>query len=237
MSMLKYLIGLMLDGGVILGNKYLYDKKTVCPVCKKEFTYTKVRSSQLKVEERERDFYTKYKDGINPFFYEVIVCPNCGYAALESEFDRITNDKKEKILSLVTAKWVKREFSGERTPQKALEAYLLALYCSQIKEDKPIVFAKTCLRIAWIYRILNDKVNEEKYLKYALDSYIKAYSGSDIYEEEEVLLIYMIAELNRMLGNREEALKWYNKVINHPDRSRYNLIVNLARDGWQSLKE
>jgi len=221
---------------VKLANKYLYDKKKVCPVCKQEFTYTSVRTSQLKVEERGRDFYTKYKDDINPFFYEVIVCPNCGYAALESEFEKITNDKREKILSSVSEKWVKREFSGERTPQKALEAYLLSLYCSQIKEDKPIVFAKTCLRIAWIYRILGDKANEEKYLKHALDSYLKAYSGSDVYEEE-ILLIYMIGELNRMLGNKEEALKWYNKVIHHPERSRYNMIVELARAGWHSLKE
>ncbi|MEQ2129893.1 DUF2225 domain-containing protein [Caldanaerobacter subterraneus KAk] len=219
-----------------MANKYLYDKKTVCPVCKQEFTYTRVRTSQLKVEERGRDFYTKYKDDINPFFYEVIVCPNCGYTALESEFEKITNDKGEKILSLVSEKWVKREFSGERTPQKALEAYLLSLYCSQIKEDKPIVFAKTCLRIAWIYRILGDKANEEKYLKHALDSYVKAYSGSDVYEEE-ILLIYMIGELNRMLGNKEEALKWYNKVIHHPERSRHTMIVELARDGWHSLKE
>jgi len=217
-------------------NKYLYDKTITCPVCKREVTYTKVRTSQLKVEERGRDFYTKYKDGIEPFFYEVIVCPNCGYAALETEFEKVTSDKKDKIWEHVTSKWTKRKFSGERTPQKALEAYLLSLYCSQLKEDKDIIFAKTCLRISWIYKILNDKDNEVRYTKYALESYSKAYSGLESFEEE-ILLIYMIAELNRVLGNKEEALKWFNKVVNHPDKSRNNMIVNFAREGWQSLKE
>lgn len=217
-------------------NTYLYDKKVLCPVCQREFTITKVRTSQLKVEERSRDFYTKYKDNIEPFFYEVIVCNNCGYAALESEFDKISSEKRDKILSMVTTKWTKRKFSGERTPQKALEAYLLSLYCSQIKGDKDIILAKTCIRIAWIYRLLKDKNNENKYLKYALESYSKAYSGVDSFGEE-ILLIYMIGELNRMLGNKEEALKWFNKAVNHPDRARYSMIVNMAREGWQSLKE
>ncbi|QSZ28334.1 DUF2225 domain-containing protein [Aceticella autotrophica] len=215
-------------------NKYLYDKKIICPVCKGEFIMTKVKTSQLKVIERKSDFYTKY-EGIEPFFYDVIVCSNCGYAALESEFDKITDISRNEILSKVTANWVKREFSGERTPQKALEAYLLSLYCSQLKKDKDIVFAKTCLRIAWIYRMLLDKDNENKYLKFSLDFYIKAYNGIDVYDE--IQLTYMIGELNKMLDNKEEAKKWFSKVISHPDRHKNNLIVNLSRDEWQSLKE
>lgn len=48
-------------------NTFLYDSKIVCPVCEREFTYTRVRTSHLRVLERGKDFYTKY-DGIEPFF-------------------------------------------------------------------------------------------------------------------------------------------------------------------------
>lgn len=142
---------------------------------------------------------------------------------------------KKEILSKVTVNWTKRKFSGERTPQKALESYLLSLYCSQLKNDKDIIIAKTCLRIAWIYRILMDKGNENKYLQFSLDSYTKAYEGVEAYDGE-IQLIYMIGELNKILGYKDEAAKWFNKVMNHPDRNRHTLIVNYARDEWQSLK-
>ncbi|MEG6569893.1 DUF2225 domain-containing protein [Thermoanaerobacterium thermosaccharolyticum] len=215
-------------------NTFLYDVKTKCPVCGREFTYTKVRMSHLKVLERRKDLYTKY-DGIEPFFYDPIVCPNCGYAALSDVFNNISDEGKKEILSKITTNWTKRKFSGERTPQKALESYLLSLYCSQLKNDKDIIFAKTCLRIAWIYNILGDYVNENKYLKISLDKYKKAYEGDEAYDGE-IQLIYMIGELNKILGYRDEALKWFNKVINHPDRKNHSLIVNYAKDEWQSLK-
>lgn len=215
-------------------NEYLYDKEQICPVCKRKFIYTKVRNTQLKIIERRKDFYTKY-EGVEPFFYDVVVCQNCGYAALESEFRNVSENMKNSILSKVTTNWVKRKFYGERKPEKALEAYELSLYCSQLKHDKDIVFAKTCLRISWIYQMLNDSTSENRFLKYSLDSYISAYSGLENFDEE-IQLIYMIGELNKRLGNNDESLKWFNKVINHPEKNRYSMIVNLAREEWQSLK-
>lgn len=44
-----------------IGEQIFVREKAVCPVCKREFTYTKVRTSQLKVEERERDFILNIK--------------------------------------------------------------------------------------------------------------------------------------------------------------------------------
>lgn len=222
-----------IDGSETM-NTYLYDVKIKCPVCGREFTHTKVRMSHLKVLEIRKDLYTKY-EGIEPFFYDPIVCPNCGYAALSDIFNNISDEGKKEILSKITTNWTKRKFSGERTPRKALESYLLSLYCSELKNDKDIIFAKTCLRIAWIYNILGDYVNENKYLKISLDKYKKAYEGDEAYDGE-IQLIYMIGELNKILGYRDEALKWFNKVINHPDRNNHSLIVNYARDEWQSLK-
>lgn len=215
-------------------NSFLYDAKTKCPVCGREFTYTKVRMSHLRVVEIRKDLYTKY-EGIEPFFYDPIVCPNCGYAALNESFNNINEESRKEVLSRITTNWTKRKFSGERTPKKALESYLLSLYCSEIKNDKDIIFAKTCLRISWIYDILGDTANKIKFLKISLDKYEKAYEGNDSFEGE-IQLIYLIGELNKILGNRDEALKWFNKVINHPLRSNYSMIVDFARDEWQSLK-
>lgn len=68
----------------------------------------------------------------------------------------------------------KRNFTGVRSAEKALEAFKLALYNAQMIDSKPSDYTKICMRIAWLYRILKDE-REDKFLKYALKFYYEVY--------------------------------------------------------------
>ena len=56
----------------------LYSKSFTCPICEGKFTSKQVRTSAIRTLSREADYYTKYV-GDDPTWYEIIVCPNCGW--------------------------------------------------------------------------------------------------------------------------------------------------------------
>jgi len=75
---------------------YLYDKSVICPVCKHKFTTKKVKTKSIKVVKRESDFKAEYEFD-NPTFYGVNVCPNCGHARFESDFNDVNEAIKKTI--------------------------------------------------------------------------------------------------------------------------------------------
>ena len=47
----------------------------------------------------------------------------------------------------------------------------------------------------------------------------------------------MIAELHRRLGNNEEAIKWFSRLISSPDARRNAKLLECARDQIQLVKD
>lgn len=216
----------------------IYDKEVVCPVCDTSFTVTRVKSRTFKVASRDSDFCTHY-EGTNPLLYEVWVCENCGYASLEDSFDKIGFKDAKKIKAEIEPKWTKRSFSGERTIDMALEAFKLALYNLQVRNAPSSERAKICLRIAWLYRFKGDIEEEKRFLGFALNSYCGAYQNErfPLDKLDEYTCMYMIAELNRRLGNFEESLKWFSRLISSPEALKNRMLINTAREQIQILKE
>jgi hypothetical protein len=219
-----------------MNREALYTKEIKCPVCGKNFTSTRVRTSAIKVETRDSDFCVHYK-GVNPMFYDIYVCPHCGYAALADRFDKIDVEGKKAVLQNTTPNWTSRDYGGERTLEQALECYKLALLCAQLKRDKPSELAALCLRIAWLYRFSQDEQEERRFLQAALDEYVAAYERQTDNNVNEMNLLYIIGELYRRLGNAAQAVQWFSRVVNHKDRENNPLLISMAREGWQSIKE
>jgi hypothetical protein len=188
------------------------------------------------VETRDSDFCVHYK-GVNPMFYDIYVCPHCGYAALADRFDKIDVEGKKAVLQNTTPNWTSRDYGGERTLEQALECYKLALLCAQLKRDKPSELAALCLRIAWLYRFSQDEQEERRFLQAALDEYVAAYERQTDNNVNEMNLLYIIGELYRRLGNAAQAVQWFSRVVNHKDRENNPLLISMAREGWQSIKE
>jgi hypothetical protein len=210
----------------------LYRKEVLCPVCGSTFKTSKVRLSRSKVEKRDEDFCIYYK-GENPIYYEVWVCPECGYAAMEAHFQDIDEWGRDKVRKNISVKWRKRSYGSQRGIDEAINCYKLALYCSRVIEAKASTTASLCLRLAWLYRMQQDP-REKEFLKHALNFYMEAFSKErfPIGKMNEITMMYLIGELHRRLGNYEEAVKWFNRVVSHPSRHSNPAIEKMARDQW-----
>lgn len=221
------------QSGVGNMQKALYQTERECPVCGVTFKTTRVKTSHCFVERRDSDFCVYYK-GHNPIFYDVAVCPKCGYSALMKNFSDIAEDDAKNIYQKVGNRWKQRDLGGERSLQDAIEAYKLALYCSQLrKRISHIYTAALCMRLAWLYRYVGDKEGERRFLSHALEQYYLAYEKENLPEYiDEITLIYLIGELNRRLGNYKEAIAWLSKAASHPTRTQKQGIENMAREQW-----
>ncbi|MBV1818100.1 DUF2225 domain-containing protein [Anaerosalibacter bizertensis] len=216
----------------------LYDKKVQCPVCNQEFITNKVRTSKLRLIKRDSDFLTYY-EGENPIKYNVFVCQHCGYASMEDKFHNINSKEKKIILDKVSSKWNKRSFSGRRSIEKSIEAYKLSLYCGQLLNFEKYNLANICLRTAWLYRIKKDSNEEKRFLHFTLDLYREAYYNEYLTDStmDELTLTYLIGEISRRLGKKEEALNWFNNVLRNPEIKDNRVIERMTREQWQLAKE
>ncbi|WP_249662544.1 DUF2225 domain-containing protein, partial [Lysinibacillus fusiformis] len=62
---------------------------------------------------------------------------------------------------------------------QAIQAYKLAFLCGTIKKEKNVAIAGLTLRLAWLYRSLNNSGQEERFMKLARDYYMESYSTED----------------------------------------------------------
>lgn len=220
--------------------KPLYDKKVDCPICSFAYFTKKIRSRFIKVDKIESDFFTHYKDKeLNPIFYEVSVCSNCGYASSDTFSTYFSNNAISLIKTQITANWTGRDFSGVRTIDQAIEVIKLGILSGSLKQEKSIVMAGLCLRLSWLYRLLEDPVQEIRFMRLSLEQYKTSYLQSEYVGTQltEMRLIYLIGELSRRLGDWDEAVKNFSKVVNHKNRLLETKLVEMAREQWYLVRE
>lgn len=89
------------DDNVNKETKNLFLKGVTCPVCKNSFRTPTVKVNAPRITSRDSDLFIRYSVE-NPYFYEVWLCPSCGYAALKTDFNKIREFQiklvKEKLL-------------------------------------------------------------------------------------------------------------------------------------------
>ncbi len=212
----------------------LYQVKVTCALCETEFETSRVRPSFKKAVKTDSDFCIHYKD-INPDYYIVRVCPNCGYASTENFSERLTPQQKKAFQEKVSANWAQRDYGGERTWEDALNAYKLVLLSAQMKEEKERVIAGLLHHIAWLYREKGDGQQEARFLQFALDAYIRVYEteGGDV---NNAKLMYLIGELSRRLKHYREAVRWFSRVINDK-RIMDADMIRRSREQWAETRE
>jgi len=224
--------------------KAVYNSKTVCPVCASNIEYTKVRSKAVRLIKQDTDF-CPYYEGENPIFYEAVICPECGYGAHITSFDKINRHDKEKIRKEISSKWCKRQFTGPRTVDQALEAFKIVLLNLNCIDGLKSEIAKICMRIAWLYRYKGDQEQEKKFLNHALINYQKAYSQESLSEEgklDEYTCLYIIGELCKRLGLYEESTQWLSRLImSYSDPGQKDKIpqrlIDSARELFQEVRD
>lgn len=216
----------------------LYEKSVKCPICNNSFSSKKVRISACVVDKRDEDFCTHYKN-CNPMHYEIFICPHCGYAASENSFDNLTLIELNKIKELLSGKVVGRSFCNERSINDAIDSFKLALFIATSRGAKDSAVAGICLKLAWLYRELKDEEKEMVFLKYALENYGKAYDKEEppIGNLDEISIQYLLGELSRRLNKFTDAVFWFNKAVNNPQKLDNPRIEKMTREQWAVVKE
>ena len=218
----------------------LYDKKLTCTICNHDFSSKKLRTRSIRVEKIENDLYTTYKDpDNNPLLYEVFVCDTCGYAFTEQFKEKMTEEVKQKFKHNISTYWKEQSFSEERTHEEAVTTYKLALLSAKETEQAPIIIAGICLRLSWLNRYLENEEEEQKYIKSALKYYETSYIQGDFKDTSmtELQLLFLLGELSRKLGLKEQAVKHFSTIAQHPDRHYEPSLVEKARDQWYLMRE
>lgn len=107
------------------------------------------------------------------------------------------------------------------------------------KKEKNVAIAGLLLRLAWLYRSLNNKGQEERFLKLARDKYMDSYSTEDYSSTQmsTVRIIYMIAELSRRIGDIENATRFFSRVIEKQNVSGEAKIMDMVKEQWALIRE
>lgn len=214
----------------------LYIKTIGCPVCDGEFQTCKVKTSALRITKRDEDM-CPYYGRENPIFYQIIVCPKCGYANFESKYHDINSIQKDKLEGLKDI-WKERDLGGERSIEQAIDTYKLAILCLNRMEYSSLDIGKACLRLAWLYRYKSQSADEIRFIDFTIENFKNAYTNEMmIADEEEIIVLFIIGELSRRRGQYREALLWFDKVLKHKDIKRKRHIEIRTREQWQACRE
>lgn len=215
----------------------MYYKETKCPVCECKFKTIKVKSNASIVDRKDEDFCPYYKE-LNPLYYEIIVCPECAYAASETTFNEIPEYGLIMLRNAFKTRRVARNYCEIREWSDALDSFKLALLTATTRKAKANVIAGICLRIAWIYREKNDE-KEKDFLKYSYENYRKTFEDEEppYGNLSEIMLSYILGELARRIDLTEDAKYWLGKTIQSPQRKDNPRVEEMARNQLLLVKE
>lgn len=213
----------------------LYNKEVTCPVCGNKFKAKAVKTAAYRKLKEDSDLFIRYSL-INPYFYDVWLCNVCGYAAPKSDFEKIRTMEIELIQQKVAPKWQGRRYPDVYDVNIAIERYKLALLNSVLMEAKSSKKAMICLKIAWMYRLIETKEAHEielTFLTQALQGFDDAYINETL--TDEFTIAYLLGEINRRIGNNDKALNWFSTIIASPFVKAS--LKDKARDQKDLIKE
>jgi uncharacterized protein len=213
----------------------LYLAKATCTQCEMPYQTSRIRPSFKKSTGRDSDFCLHFPEETNPEYYIVRVCPFCGFASTENFSEHMTTKQKQEFMEKIGSQWTMKDYCGKRTWEEALQCFKLALLCAQLKQESERVVSGILHHIAWLYRYKKNKEMEQRFLEYALQSYIRVYEreGTDA---NNARLMYLIGELNRRIGNFNEAVRWFARVVN--DKKIVDSgMIRASREQWMAVRE
>lgn len=238
---------------VIQETDFLFDKKFECPVCNKTFRNKMVRAGKARLERIDTDLRPIHEN-IDTLKYDAVMCPHCGYAALNRYFTYVTHKHAKIIKESIGANFVNTFLD---TPtysyDVAIQRHKLALLNNVMKHAKDSEKAYTCLKLAWLYRgyvenltpdtddfankVRSLKAEETSFLEKAYEGFKEAFSNEEfpMCGMDDLTVTYLIGDLARQLGKYDEAAKQVSLVVT--SRKSNDRIKEKARDLRDMIKE
>lgn len=220
---------------------FIFDKSYTCPVCDYDFKSRMVRTGKVRLAGADTDLRPRYQ-GVDSLKYDAILCPNCGYAALNRYFNFVMDSQAKHIKEKISSSFKYQPEEGKiYTYDDAINRHKMALLNTVVKNGKSSERAYTCLKLAWLYRgkremlmqgeykkeEISELVSEEKELLVnAFEGFEVAFGKEDfpMCGMDQYTMMYLLAELARRIGRVDEAKRYVSKVL-------------VARDAQQRIKD
>lgn len=231
----------------------LFDKSYICPVCDSNFKSKTVKTGKVKLQNLDSDLRPIYLQA-DSLKYDAILCPKCGYAALNRFFKYVSYKQAAAIKENISRSFKTiAEAEGIYTYDDAILRHKMALVNSIVKKAKTSERAYTCLKTAWIIRgktenlpldTPNYKQEIEKLNKEEMEFIANAYEGFSeaIMKEtfpmcgmDDNTIALLMAELARKLGKLDESSRWVSKLLTSRDAN--DRIKDKAREIKELIKE
>lgn len=138
----------------------IYDKNFNCPVCGSEFPAKIMKSGKAKLIGTDADLRPRY-EGLDAVKYDVLLCSECGYAALGRHFNNIISAQAKLVKDNISTTVHITEYYDEiYSYEQAFERYQLALACAVVKKSRVSERAYICLKSAWLLRGWRESLQE-----------------------------------------------------------------------------
>ena len=181
----------------------IYDKNFTCPVCGEDFSTKIMKTGKARLLGTDQDLRAKY-EGIDAVKYDVILCPHCGYAALNRYFNNITK---------VHAKLIKENISSKvqlHTYDDDIYTYgwLMRGYQEYLEESGDTDMA----------RLREVKNMEETYLKNAYTGFTEALQteGFPMCGMDEITVEFLIGVLATRFQKYDVASRMVASILTSP---------------------
>jgi uncharacterized protein (DUF2225 family) len=217
---------------------FLFDKTYQCPVCDHEFKSKMVRTGKVRLLAADTDLRPKYQY-VDSLKYDAVMCPRCGYAALNRYFTFMGSAQSKLIRENISKSFHNPEDANAKVYDydTALARHKLALLNTVVKKGKDSEKAYTCLKIAWLYRGKREKLmsgefdrdeaarlmrEEIQFLQTALEGFKTAFTKEQfpMCGMDQYTVMYLVAELSFRCGSIEESKRWVSKILVARDAKR-----------------
>lgn len=231
----------------------IFDKSYKCPVCDFEFKSKMVRTGKVRLEGADTDLRPKYA-GVDSLKYDAVLCPQCGYAALNRYFNFVMAGQAKKIKEQISSNFIYPKENGKTySYDDAISRHKMALLNTVVKGGKNSEKAYTCLKLAWLYRGKREELmQQDEYKKEEVSELLEAEKElmGDAYEGfeaafakedfpmcgmDQYTMMYLLAELARRTGDIESAKRYVSKVL--VARDAQSRIKDKAFDLKEKLQE
>ena len=210
---------------------YLFDKKYKCPICEMDFDVKTVRTGKVRMKNVDIDLRPDY-DELDQNKYDVIACPECGYAALGRYFATVNKYQIDDIRVKICMNY-KHEPCKDPvyTYEYAKRLYQLCLANAVVKKAKNSEKAYICLKSAWVIRGETQRLDpndddyetrkaendaqEKELLVNALNGFAMARQTEEfpIAGMDATTLDYLMAALAVETGQRDMASKMIGEIL------------------------
>lgn len=192
----------------------IYDKSRICPICENEFKSREIKKGKTRFVELDLGLRSIYAP-IVPDYYNVIMCDECGYSAIEKRFNNLTLTNIKNVRNKRNTNYVPPKYPAIYDIEIAIDRFKKALYFCYMKESDLSEKAYICNKLANLYSDLKDEKLELEYRTHAYNGYKEAYINEKfpIMDMEEEQLLYTIAYLAYKIGKKDEAKKVLGGLI------------------------